>query len=72
MTETVFGRTGVGRLTADAVAAQDIPVVKGVVVFGALVFVTVNLAVDLLYPLLDPRIVTARTTRPARATAVTA
>jgi peptide/nickel transport system permease protein len=60
VTETVFGRTGLGRTTADAVAAQDIPLVQGVVVFGALVFVVVNLIVDLVYPLLDPRIVTTR------------
>jgi peptide/nickel transport system permease protein len=72
VTETVFGRTGVGRLTADAVAAQDIPVVQGVVVFGALVFVLVNLAVDLLYPLLDPRIVAARPRRTQTVSAVTA
>jgi peptide/nickel transport system permease protein len=57
--ETVFSRTGVGRTTATAVGAQDIPVVQGLVVFGALVFVLANLAVDLIYPLLDPRITTA-------------
>ena len=62
--ETVFSRAGLGRLTATAVSAQDIPVVQGVVVFGAAVFVVVNLVVDLLYPVLDPRIV-----RPAPATA---
>ncbi|MFF3611868.1 ABC transporter permease [Streptomyces sp. NPDC002580] len=57
--ETVFSRDGVGRLTAGAVAAQDIPLVQGVVVFGALVFVLANLIVDLVCPLLDPRIVVA-------------
>ncbi|WNI26782.1 ABC transporter permease [Streptomyces sp. ITFR-16] len=57
--ETVFSRTGVGRITATAVSAQDIPVVQGLVVFGALVFVLANLAVDLLYPLIDPRITTS-------------
>jgi peptide/nickel transport system permease protein len=55
--ETVFARNGVGRVMVQAVTAQDIPVVQGVVVFGALVFVTVNLLVDLAYPLLDPRVV---------------
>jgi peptide/nickel transport system permease protein len=55
--ETVFSRNGVGRITATAVEFQDIPVVQGVVVLGAVAFVAVNLAVDLLYPLLDPRIV---------------
>ena len=57
--ETVFSRDGLGRLTAAAVGSQDIPLVQGVVVFGALVFVLVNLAVDLVYPLLDRRIVVA-------------
>jgi peptide/nickel transport system permease protein len=58
--ETVFSRTGIGRITATAVTAQDIPVVQGLVVFGALAFVLANLAVDLVYPLLDPRIATAQ------------
>ena len=44
VTETVFSRTGLGRLTATAVSSQDIPVVQGLVIFGALVFVVVNLA----------------------------
>ena len=60
VTETVFSRSGLGRLTASAVSAQDIPVVQGLVLFGAAVFVVVNLAVDLVYPLLDPRIVRRR------------
>ncbi|WP_067848005.1 ABC transporter permease [Nocardia lijiangensis] len=54
--ETVFARNGVGRLTQISVLAQDIPVVQGIVLLTSLVFVAVNLAVDLLYPLLDPRI----------------
>ncbi|MGW5571588.1 ABC transporter permease [Nocardia thailandica] len=54
--ESVFARAGVGRLTQTAVLNQDIPVVQGIVLLTALIFVTVNLAVDLLYPLLDPRI----------------
>lgn len=54
--ETVFGRQGFGRMTVEAVNTQDIPVVMGVVIFSALVFVTATLVVDLLYPLLDPRI----------------
>ena len=56
VTETVFGRAGIGRLTEQAVAAQDIPVLQGIVVLAALTFVVVNLAVDLLYPVLDPRL----------------
>lgn len=54
--ETVFARQGFGRMTVDAVNAQDIPVVMGVVVFSAIVFVVTSLLVDLVYPLLDPRI----------------
>jgi peptide/nickel transport system permease protein len=57
VTETVFSRPGIGRVTAVAVQQQDIPVVQGIVLFAAGVFVLANLAVDLIYPLLDPRIV---------------
>lgn len=56
VTETVFGRNGIGRLTERAVASQDIPMLQGVVILSALVFVVVNLLVDLLYPVLDPRL----------------
>jgi peptide/nickel transport system permease protein len=58
--ETVFSRAGVGRLTQTSVMAQDIPVVQGIVVLSSLAYVLVNLAVDLLYPLIDPRIVEGR------------
>lgn len=58
--ETVFSRAGLGRLTQMSVMAQDIPVVLGIVVFGSVVFVIVNLVVDLCYPLIDPRIVDGR------------
>ena len=54
--ETVFSRLGVGRLAQQAVLAQDIPLVQGIVVLAAAIFVVVNLAVDLVYPLLDPRV----------------
>lgn len=56
VTETVFARFGVGRLTADALDAQDIPVLQGIVVLAALAFVVVNLLVDLVAPLIDPRL----------------
>ncbi|WP_081861490.1 ABC transporter permease [Cellulomonas sp. HZM] len=77
VTETVFSRPGIGRLTATSVAAQDIPVVQGVVLVAATVYVLVNLLVDLVYPVLDPRIVTgarssvSRTTVPATAASTT-
>ncbi|WP_072803944.1 ABC transporter permease [Rhodococcoides yunnanense] len=53
--ETVFSRPGMGRDIGFAVTNQDLPVVQGVVIVASLAFVTVNLAVDLLYPVLDPR-----------------
>ncbi|WGW11267.1 ABC transporter permease [Saxibacter everestensis] len=62
VTETVFSRDGVGRLAQASVGSQDIPVVQGVVLLAALIFVSVNLLVDLVYPLLDPRL---RTQAPA-------
>ena len=54
--ETVFTREGVGRLAQESVLSQDVPVVLAVVTIAAAMFVLVNLVVDLLYPLLDPRI----------------
>jgi ABC-type dipeptide/oligopeptide/nickel transport system permease component len=60
ITETVFNYPGVGRMIVDGITARDYPVVFGGVVFVALVVMTVNLVVDLLYAILDPR---ARVTR---------
>ena len=63
--ETVFARNGVGKLAQESALSQDVPVVLAVVTLAAAVFVTVNLVVDLLYPLLDPRIVhTPKVSRP--------
>ncbi|MCJ2144441.1 ABC transporter permease [Methylobacterium sp. E-066] len=59
VTETVFGLNGLGTLTQQAVANQDMAVLQAVVVISATAFVLINLAVDLLYPLLDPRIAEA-------------
>ncbi|GAB2735982.1 ABC transporter permease [Arthrobacter bambusae] len=56
VTETVFGRNGIGQLTHQAVNNQDAAVLQAVVVLAAGVFVVVNLAVDLLYPVLDRRL----------------
>ncbi|NTE89046.1 ABC transporter permease [Agrobacterium rubi] len=56
ITETVFGRTGVGSLVQRAVSTQDLPVLQAIVALGAVVFVVFNLIADLLYPLLDPRV----------------
>ena len=56
ITETVFGRTGVGSLVQRSVSTQDLPVLQAVVSLAAVVFVAVNLLADLIYPLLDPRV----------------
>ncbi|MDH5134827.1 MULTISPECIES: ABC transporter permease [unclassified Microbacterium] len=72
VTETVFGRTGIGRLTEQAVANQDIPVLQGVVLLSALGFVVISFAVDLATPLIDPRqrrAARAARSRPVRPTA---
>jgi peptide/nickel transport system permease protein len=57
--ETVFTIPGLGRLLVDAIFARDYPVVQGVLLFTAIVYVAVNLLVDLLYPLFDPRVAAA-------------
>jgi peptide/nickel transport system permease protein len=54
--ETVFTLPGLGRLLVDGIFARDYPVVQGAMLFIAMVYVLVNLAVDLLYPLFDPRV----------------
>jgi len=56
VTETVFAWPGIGRLTIEAIYARDYPLVQGTVTFVALVFVLVNLIVDISYSYLDPRI----------------
>ena len=54
--ETVFYLPGLGRLAIGAIAARDLPVVQGVVLFVASMIVLINVAVDVLYGFLDPRI----------------
>ncbi|WP_429922983.1 ABC transporter permease [Agrobacterium vitis] len=56
ITETVFGRTGIGSLVQRSVTTQDLPVLQAVVSLAAVAFVLVNLIADLIYPLLDPRV----------------
>ncbi|MFE5307994.1 ABC transporter permease [Isoptericola sp. NPDC056573] len=56
LTETVFARLGVGRLIVDSVNGRDMPVVLIAVTVSALIFVTVNFLVDLVYPVIDKRI----------------
>lgn len=56
ITETVFGLGGLGQLTQQAVNNQDVAVLQAVVMISALGFVVINLLVDLLMPLFDPRL----------------
>jgi peptide/nickel transport system permease protein len=56
VTESVFAIPGLGRLTVDAILRRDYPVIQGVVLLFSFVYVLVNLVIDLLYTLLDPRI----------------
>ncbi|MFQ6161781.1 ABC transporter permease [Sinorhizobium meliloti] len=55
--ETVFTIPGLGRLMVDSIFARDYPVIQGCLLFVSLSYVLVNLVVDLLYPLFDPRVV---------------
>ena len=56
LTESIFGWPGLGQLTVAAISQRDIPLVQGAVLTFALMFAVVNLLVDLLYAVIDPRI----------------
>jgi len=56
VTETVFAIPGLGRLTVDAILQRDYPVIQGVVLLFSFLYVLINLGVDLLYTVFDPRI----------------
>ena len=56
VTETVFAIPGLGRLTVDAILRRDYPLIQGLVLLFSFAYVLVNLIIDLLYTLLDPRI----------------
>jgi peptide/nickel transport system permease protein len=56
VTESVFAIPGLGRLTIDAIVRRDYPLIQGIVLLFSFVYVLVNLAVDVIYTLLDPRI----------------
>lgn len=56
MTETIFSWPGMGRLVYDAIMARDYPLVQGCILLSAVVFVFINLFVDILYAFIDPRI----------------
>jgi peptide/nickel transport system permease protein len=54
--ESVFSRPGLGRAAVDAIDKQDLPVLQAIVLLSAVVFVVINLIVDLLLPVVDPRL----------------
>ncbi len=56
LTETVFAWPGVGRLMVDSINGRDIPMVMGCIILVCATFSLVNLAVDILYGFVDPRI----------------
>jgi len=56
LTETVFAWPGLGRLIVDAILARDYPVIQGAILIFGLLYILVNLIVDLLYAYVDPRI----------------
>jgi peptide/nickel transport system permease protein len=56
VTESVYAIPGLGRLTVDAVRSRDFPTIQGVILFFSVIYVVVNLLVDLSYVFLDPRI----------------
>ena len=56
LTESVFGWPGVGRFALNAIMKRDFPAIQGTVLFMALIFVTINIVVDILYMWVDPRV----------------
>jgi peptide/nickel transport system permease protein len=56
VTESVFAIPGLGRLTVDAILRRDYPLIQGIVLLFSFVYVLVNLGIDLIYTVLDPRI----------------
>jgi len=56
LTESIFGWPGIGRLALEAIMKRDFPVIQGTVLFMAIMFVLMNVLVDLLYGVVDPRI----------------
>ena len=56
VTETVFNIPGIGRLTVEAILGSDYPIIQGVLLVFSIIYVLINLVIDVLYTLLDPRI----------------
>ncbi len=56
VTETIFNWPGLGRAIVPAILKRDTPVIMGILIFGAVIFIVANLIIDLMYAILDPRI----------------
>ncbi|MDP7036855.1 MAG: ABC transporter permease [Candidatus Marinimicrobia bacterium] len=56
LTESIFGWPGMGRLALEAILKRDFPIIQGTVLFMAMMFIIVNLIIDILYGVIDPRI----------------
>ena len=56
LTETVFAWPGIGRLIVDSILARDYPVIQGTILIFGLLYILVNLCVDMIYAFIDPRI----------------
>jgi len=56
VTESVYNIPGLGRLTVDAVLRRDYPVIQGIILVFSATYVLINLIIDILYVVLDPRI----------------
>ena len=56
ITESIFAWPGMGKLVVDAIFFRDFPVVQTVLIISATIFVVINLLIDVLYTVLDPRI----------------
>ena len=54
--ETIFGLPGIGRFAMDAISQRDYPVVQGVVLMGAMIFIFVNLFIDIIYAQINPKV----------------
>ena len=56
VTESVFNIPGLGRLVVDAILKRDYPIIQGLILFFSFIYIVLNLAIDIAYTLLDPRI----------------
>ena len=56
LTETIFGWDGIGRFAMEGIIKRDYPVIMGCIITGTMIFVLVNMFVDLAYHIIDPRV----------------